>query len=175
MGVSTYVEPSTPGFGYYATEAATIRIEPSGKVNVYIAGGSTGNSIETTVVQLTADALGVTIDDVATIQGDTAVTGFGAGAAGSRSGSMTAGAVRETASILRDRIVAIAAHKLEASPDDIELADSRASVRGTPSIGISFAEHRRTRLLRPDSLPPGVPAGLEASARYTSRDAARSG
>ena len=63
------------GFGTYATEAATIRIEPSGKVNVYIAGGSTGNSIETTVVQLTADALGVDIDDVATIQGDTAVTG----------------------------------------------------------------------------------------------------
>ena len=62
------------------TEAATIRIEPSGTVNVYIAGGSTGNSIETTVVQLTADALGVDIDDVATIQGDTAVTGFGAGA-----------------------------------------------------------------------------------------------
>ena len=81
-GISNYVEPSTPGFGYYATEAATIRIEPSGTVNVYIAGGSTGNSIETTVVQLTADALGVDIDDVATIQGDTALTGFGAGAAG---------------------------------------------------------------------------------------------
>ena len=97
VGLSTYVEPSTPGFGYYATEAATIRIEPSGKVNVYIAGGSTGNSIETTVVQLTADALGVDIEDVATIQGDTALTGFGAGAAGSRSGSMTAGAIRETA------------------------------------------------------------------------------
>ena len=54
-----YVEPSTPGFGSYGTEAATIRIEPSGAVNVYIAGGSTGNSLETTVVQLTADALGV--------------------------------------------------------------------------------------------------------------------
>ena len=50
VGVSTYVEPSTPGVGPYATEAATIRVEPSGRVNVYIAGGSTGNSIETTVV-----------------------------------------------------------------------------------------------------------------------------
>ncbi len=73
VGLSNYVEPSTPGFGSYATEAATIRIEPSGTVNVYIAGGSTGNSIETTVVQLTADALGVNIEDVNTIQGDTAV------------------------------------------------------------------------------------------------------
>ncbi len=42
VGVSNYVEPSTPGMGYYATEAATIRIEPSGAINVYIAGGSTG-------------------------------------------------------------------------------------------------------------------------------------
>ncbi len=140
VGMSTYVEPSTPGFGSYATEAATIRVEPSGKVNVYIAGGSTGNSIETTVVQLTADALGVDIDDVNTIQGDTAVTGFGAGTAGSRSGSMTAGAIRETAKIVRERIVAIAAHKLEAAPEDIELAESRAIVRGTPAVGISLAE-----------------------------------
>jgi carbon-monoxide dehydrogenase large subunit len=167
VGLSTYVEPSTPGFGAYATEAATIRIEPSGMVNVYIAGGSTGNSIETTVVQLTADALGVRIEDVATIQGDTAVTGFGAGAAGSRSGSMTAGAVRDTSAILRERILAIAAHKLEAAADDLELADSRVSVRGTPSIGMTLAELAAIAYFEPYSLPPGVPAGLEASARYT--------
>jgi aerobic carbon-monoxide dehydrogenase large subunit len=167
VGLSTYVEPSTPGYGYYGTEAATIRIEPSGMVNVYIAGGSTGNSIETTVVQLTADALGVNIEDVNTIQGDTAVTGFGAGAAGSRSGSMTAGAVRETSKILRERIVAIAAHKLEAAVEDIELSGSRAIVRGTPSVGLSFAEIAGIAYLDPYSLPPGVPAGLEASARYT--------
>ena len=167
--MSAYVEPSTPAFGYYATEAASIRIEPSGKVNVYIAGGSTGNSIETTVVQLAADALGVNIEDVATIQGDTAVTGFGAGAAGSRSGSMTAGAIQETAAILRDRIVAIAAHKLEADPADIELAESRASVRGTPSIGLSLGEIAAVAYFDPLSLPPGVQAGLEASARYTAK------
>ncbi|CAI7976225.1 Carbon-monoxide dehydrogenase (Acceptor) [Frankia sp. Hr75.2] len=87
VGTCSYVEPTSTGMGYYATEGATIRIEPSGAVNVYVAGGSTGNSIETTVVQLTADALGVDLDQVATIQGDTAVTPFGAGTAGSRSGS----------------------------------------------------------------------------------------
>jgi carbon-monoxide dehydrogenase large subunit len=167
VGVSNYVEPSTPGMGYYATEAATIRIEPSGTINVYIAGGSTGNSIETTVVQLTADALGAHIDDVNTIQGDTALTGFGAGAAGSRSGSMTAGAIRETATILRERLCAIAAHKLEAAVDDIELSASRASVRGTPSIGLTLRELAELAYFEPFSLPPGVPAGLEASARYT--------
>ncbi len=171
LGVSSYVEPSTPGFGYYGTEAATIRIEPSGLVNVYIAGGSSGNSIETTVIQLTADALGVRMEDVNTIQGDTAVTGFGAGAAGSRSGSMTAGAIRETASILLTRLTAIAAHKLEASPDDIVMGDSRATVRGVPTLGMSFAEMAALAYFDTASLPPGTPAGLEASARYTSESA----
>jgi carbon-monoxide dehydrogenase large subunit len=169
VGLSTYVEPSTPGFGSYASEGATIRIEPSGKINVYIAGGSTGNSIETTVVQLAADALGANIQDVATIQGDTALSGFGAGAAGSRSGSMTAGAVEQTASILRERICAIAAHKLEASPADIEMAGSRASVRGTPSIGLSLGELAHMAYFDTASLPPGLPAGLEATSRYTNQ------
>jgi carbon-monoxide dehydrogenase large subunit len=166
VGMSNYVESSTPGFGYYGTEAATIRIEPSGAVNVYIAGGSCGNSLETTVVQLAADALGVNIEDVHTIQGDTAVTGFGAGTAGSRSASMTAGAVRETAKILRERICAIAAHQLEAAVDDIELSESRAYVRGTPSIGVTFAELSTIAYLRAHKLPPDTPPGLEATARY---------
>jgi carbon-monoxide dehydrogenase large subunit len=167
VGLSNYVEPSTPGTGYYATEAATIRIEPSGRVNVYIAGGSSGNSIETTVVQLAADALGVKIEDVATIQGDTAVTGFGAGVAGSRSASMTAGAVRETASVLRDRILAIGAHKLGVAAEDLELADSRVSLRSAPETGLSLGQLATLAYFSPHKLPPGVPSGLEASGRYT--------
>jgi carbon-monoxide dehydrogenase large subunit len=166
VGVSTYVEPSTPGYGAFGTEAATIRVEPSGKVNVYLAGGSSGNSLETAAVQLTADALGVRIEDVHTIQGDTAVTGFGAGTGGSRSGSMIAGAVRETAAILRERICAIAAHKLEAALEDIELVESRASVRGTPAKGVPLAEIASIAYLEPHLLPPGTPPGLEATARY---------
>ena len=146
------------------TEAATIRIEPSGTVNVYIAGGSSGNSLETTVVQLAADALGVDIDDVHTIQGDTAVTGFGAGTAGSRSASMTAGAVRETAAILRERIRAIAAAPPRGGGRRHRAWRAVAAfVRGTPSIGISLAEIAALAYFEPQSLPPGVPAGLEAT------------
>ncbi len=169
VGTCTYVEPTASGMGFYGTEGATMRIEPSGKVNVYVAGGSTGNSLETTVVQLAADALGVSIDDVSTIQGDTAVTPFGAGTGGSRSGSMTAGAVGEVAAILREKLVAIAAHRLEAAEADVELSDSRASVRGTPTAGITLAEMASLAYFRPQALPPGMPAGLEASARYTAQ------
>jgi aerobic carbon-monoxide dehydrogenase large subunit len=167
VGTCNFIEPTTPGYGVYGTEGATIRVEPSGKVNVYVAGGSSGNSIETTVVQLVADALGVEIDDVATIQGDTAVTPFGAGACGSRSASMTAGAVAETAAVLRERILAIAAHRLEAAVEDLELGGGRVSVRGAPSLGVTYAELARVAYDMPHELPPGTPAGLEETGRYT--------
>lgn len=166
VGIASYVEPSTPGYGSYGSEAATIRVEPSGMVNVYFAGGSAGNSLETTVAQLTADALGLRIADVNTIQGDTGNSGFGAGVAGSRSASMTAGAIRDTAAVLRERLIAIAAHRLEAAADDIVLSDSRATVRGTPSVGLTVAELAALAYLDPSSLPPGIPAGLEATERY---------
>jgi carbon-monoxide dehydrogenase large subunit len=168
VGFANYIEPTTPAWGIFGTEGATIRIEPTGKVNVYVAGGSSGNSLETTVVQLTADALGVAIEDVNTIQGDTALSGFGAGTGGSRSGAMLAGAIGETAAGLRARIAAIAAHRLEAAVEDIEIAQSRASVRGTPAAGISVAEIAALAYFQPDALPPDVPPGLEASGRYAS-------
>jgi carbon-monoxide dehydrogenase large subunit len=166
IGTCSYVEPTSAGLGFMATEGATIRVEPSGKVNVYVSGGSCGNSLETTVVQLTADALGVDIADVNTIQGDTAITPFGAGTSGSRSGSMTAGAVAETAGVLRERITAIAAHRLEAAAADIELAGGRAEVRGDPAAGLSLAEIASIAYFQPEALPPEVPPGLEASGRY---------
>jgi carbon-monoxide dehydrogenase large subunit len=167
VGTSTYAELTTGGFGIYSTEGATIRIEPSGKVNVYLAGGAAGNSVETSAVQLTADALGVDIDDVHTIQGDTAITPFGAGTGGSRSGSMVAGAIAETTTVLREKLVAIAAHQLEAAPDDIELEHGRAYVRGTPAAGVSFHDLAQLAYFAPTDLPPGIAAGLEASGRYT--------
>jgi carbon-monoxide dehydrogenase large subunit len=172
VGTCTYIEPTTSGVGIHATEGATIRIEPSGKVNVYVAGGSSGNSLETTVVQLAADALGVDIADVNTVQGDTAVTPFGGGTGGSRSGSMTAGAIAETASVLRERIAAIAAHRLEAAIGDIELANGRAYVRGTPDIGLSYAEIASIAYFHTENLPPGVTPGLEASGRYRAQSMA---
>jgi len=167
VGTCSYVEPTTPGFGNYGTEGATIRIDPSGKVSVYVAGGSTGNSLETTVLQLTADALGVPIEDVTTVQGDTALTPYGAGTGGSRSGSMLAGAVSATASVLREKLAAIAAHKLEAAAEDIELGDGRAFVRGTPTVSVTIGELAEIAYFQTHALPPGLSSGLEATERHT--------
>ncbi|GBE63561.1 xanthine dehydrogenase [Mycobacterium sp. MFM001] len=166
LGFSAYIEPTGAATGHLATEGATIRIEPTGKINVYVNGGSTGNSIETTVVQLTADALGADIDDVACIQGDTAVTPYGAGTQGSRSGPMTAGAVHEAGTMLRNQLVAIAAHYLGVAETDVVLANSHAAA-GEKSV--SFAQLAYRAYYEPQQLPPGTSASLEATARFTSQ------
>jgi carbon-monoxide dehydrogenase large subunit len=79
---------------------------------------------------------------------------------------MIAGAIAETAATLRERILAIASHKLEVAPEDLELANSRASVRGTPTIGLSLAEIASIAYFGHATLPPEIAAGLEASGRY---------
>jgi aerobic carbon-monoxide dehydrogenase large subunit len=169
LGFSAYIEPTGAATGHLATEGATIRMEPTGKINVYVNGGSTGNSIETTVVQLTADALGADIDDVATIQGDTAVTPYGAGTQGSRSGPMTAGAVHEAGTMLRQQILAMAGARLGVQEGDIELAGSKALVRDDPSKSVTFADLAYRAHYEPQQLPPGMSATLEATARFTSQ------
>ncbi|HEU5085575.1 MAG TPA: xanthine dehydrogenase family protein molybdopterin-binding subunit [Acidimicrobiales bacterium] len=166
VGTASYVEPTASAMPFYGSEGATIRIEPSGVVNVYLAGGSAGNSLETTAVQLTADALGVDISMVHTIQGDTALTPFGAGTGGSRSGPMVAGAIRETAAVLRERIAAIAAHTLEAAAEDIVLEDGKAMVKGSPANALTYAQIADIAYFKAGKLPPDIPAGLEASARF---------
>jgi carbon-monoxide dehydrogenase large subunit len=169
LGFSAYIEPTGAATGHLATEGATIRMEPTGKINVYVNGGSTGNSLETTVVQLTADALGADIDDVSTIQGDTAVTPYGAGTQGSRSGPMTAGAVNEAGTILRKQIVAMAAARLGVGEDEIVLGGSKAVVRDDPSKSVTFADLAYRSYYEPQQLPPGMAATLEATARFTSQ------
>ena len=162
VGLSNYVEPSTPGFGSYATEAATIRIEPSGTVNVYIAGGSTGNSLETTVVQLTADALGVNIDDVNTIQGDTAVTGFGAGTAGSRSG------VDDGRRGARHGGDPARPHRRRSPPTG---SRPRSTTSSSPTAGRSSGARRRSASRSPSS--PRSPTSSRRRCRPASRPGSR--
>ena len=168
LGFSAYIEPTGAATGHLATEGATMRMEPTGKINVYVNGGSAGNSIETTVVQLTADALGADIDDVSTIQGDTAVTPYGAGTQGSRSGPMTAGAVHEAGTMLRNQIIAIAAGMLGVDESQVELADSSARVRDEPDKAVSFADIAYRSYYEPAQLG-GVSPTLEATARFSSQ------
>lgn len=164
IGLSLFVEPSAVAFGGWSTEQATIRVDPSGHVEVLMGTGSHGHSLETTIPQVVADHLGCALDDVVLRQGGD--TPYGPGTGGSRSAVIAGGAAQSAAATLREKLVAIAAHLLEAAPDDLEVSASVVSVRGTPSKALTFAELAGTAYLNPEALPPGIEPGLETSKRF---------
>ena len=139
----------------------------TGRVLVATSSGSHGQSVETTAAQVAADELGVAFEDVTILLGDTMATPYGPGTGGSRSAVLCSGAVREAAGQVRAKIVDIAAHKLEAAPADIVVADGTVSVAGSPSSALALADVARIAYAEPLSLPPGMPMGLEAHARYS--------
>ena len=166
LGVAGYVEPSAIAFGVLNSDPAVLTMDVSGKVQVRLGTGSHGHSIETTIAQVVATHLGCDIDDVAVIQGDTATSPMGPGTGGSRTAVIAGGAAQLASVEMREKLVKIAAHFLEASPDDLEVANSVVSVKGTPQAAIPFAQLAMTAHMAPDMLPPGMGPGLEVASRY---------
>jgi carbon-monoxide dehydrogenase large subunit len=167
IGVSLFAEPTAMAFGWMSTDAAIVRIGQNGHADVLTTAASHGQSLETTLAQVVADELGMDIAHVRVVQGDTAATPVGPGTGGSRSAVIPGTAARNAAHEVRVRMVAIVAHLLEASPDDLEVVDGRVQVIGTPSKGMTITEIAEKAYTQPASLPPEVPLGLEAQARYT--------
>jgi len=166
IGISLCVEPSGIAVGSMATEAAEIRMDYSGKVTAAVGSSSTGMSVVTTMKQVVAEHLGCAPDDVNVIQGDTAATPWGAGTGGSRSAVLIGNAVAAASTELRTKLLEIAADALEASVEDLEIDNSRVSVRGTATKGMSFADVGQLAYHNPDMLGPGTTPGLEASHRF---------
>jgi carbon-monoxide dehydrogenase large subunit len=164
VGLSLLVEPSAIAFGPLATEQATIRIDISGTVEVLIGSGSHGHSLETTIPQVVADHLGCNLDDIVVRQG--AGTPYGPGTGGSRSAVILGGAAQSAATELRQKLVHVAGGLLEAAAEDLEVAGSVVSVRGTPVRAVTFADLAAAAYLNPAGLPPGTEPGLEASVRF---------
>jgi carbon-monoxide dehydrogenase large subunit len=165
VGLSLYIEPQF-GFGILGTEAATIRIEPSGTVNVLMSTGSHGQSLETTIVQVVADELGVSIDDIRFFQGDSAATPYGPGTGGSRSAAIASGAAIQASQQLREKVLLIGAHLMEAAPGDVEMTGGAITVKGDPAARVPLAQVAAVAYLNTDALPPGLAAGLETTARW---------
>ncbi|HEX4530897.1 MAG TPA: xanthine dehydrogenase family protein molybdopterin-binding subunit [Acidimicrobiia bacterium] len=169
VGISLYIEPQTP-MSVYGAEPCHIRVEPNGTVDVYLGSGSHGQGLETTTAQLVAEHLGVDFDEVAVHQGDTAETPYAFGTGGSRSGPVLGAAIRQASLQLRDKVAELAAHRLEAAAEDIEIIDSVASVRGTPAQAITMSELARSAYWDLADLPPGMEPGLEVISRYRAPD-----
>jgi carbon-monoxide dehydrogenase large subunit len=166
LGLSVYVEPTSMAGPTLHTEGATVRVESSGKVTAFLGTTSHGQSVETTMAQVVADTLGVGYDDVTIVQADTQATPYGPGTGGSRTAVIAGGAAREATLAVRDKVLAVAAHAMEASPDDLEIADSTVSVRGTPSKNMSLRDVADLAYVKSDTLPPDVRSGLEATVRF---------
>ncbi|HLY83952.1 MAG TPA: xanthine dehydrogenase family protein molybdopterin-binding subunit [Acidimicrobiales bacterium] len=170
LGVSVYIEPTSMSAPGLQTDAALVRVDPSGSVTVFMGTNSHGQSIETTMAQVVADNLGVDIDDVTFVQGDTQSTPYGAGTGGSRTAVIAGSAAREASLKVRDKVVAIASHVMEAAPDDLEINSGVISVRGTPTRSMTLGEVAKVAYANPDTLPVDFDAGLEASARFKPTD-----
>ena len=147
-------------------EGATVRMDPSGAVTVLAGVTSQGQGTETTVAQIVASELGVAFEAVSVVLGDTDATPFGLGAFASRQAVIGGGAAMRAAWAVRDKIVHIAAHLLEAAPEDLELADGLIAVKGAPGRAVSMRDVARAAHLETNRLPADMEPGLEATRFY---------
>ena len=174
IGIGCYLEGTAPSSAAFASmglnlggyESATMRMDVAGKVTVLVGTHSHGQSHETTLAQVAADELGVSLADVKIIEGDTNAVPYGMGTWGSRSAVTGGGAISRASEKLRNKILRIASRLTEVPDDDLELAEGmiRRKADATPLMPIKELAHRV--LVQAGSLPPDEEPGLDATAHY---------
>jgi len=174
IGVTTYCEicgigPSqvagAVGFGGGLYDSAIVRVYPTGVVRVYVGVKPHGQGEETTFAQVVADELGLPIENVEIVAGDTESTPQGWGTYGSRTTAVGGAAVVLATRKVREKARRIAAHLLEAAEDDVEWRDGKFQVKGAPGRSKTFGEAALMANVA-WNLPPGEEPGLEASAFF---------
>jgi carbon-monoxide dehydrogenase large subunit len=160
IGIGCYVE----GTGVGSFEGAKVRIDPSGQLVIATGATGHGQGHETVFAQIAADLWGMSPDDVRLVEGDTAAIPFGCGTFGSRSSVNVGSALYEASARLKEKMRRLAAHLLEANPDDLEIGEGKVFVRGLPRRAVSFNELARAAVPGwASKLPEGLEPGLEAT------------
>ena len=173
IGFSTYIEacgiaPSAvvgslgARVGLY--DAASIRVHPTGKVTLYVGAHSHGQGHETTFAQIVADSLGIGMDDVNVLHGDTENVPFGMGTYGSRSLAVCGSAIMKSVEKVKEKGARIAAHKLECTPEDLEFVSGSWTVKGTDK-SVGFGDVCLTAYV-PHDYPENEEPGLDFSSFY---------
>jgi carbon-monoxide dehydrogenase large subunit len=126
-----------PGAGYL--DSVCVTVEPDGSVTLATGLQSNGQGHATVLAQLAADGLGVRPEDVRVVQGDTATGAYSTGSWGSRTALIAGGSVLRASGDVREKLLRIAAHELEASEGDLELEDGVVAVRGSPHRSLTVA------------------------------------
>jgi carbon-monoxide dehydrogenase large subunit len=135
-------------------EGATVKLDASGHATVATGACSQGQGHETSFAQIAADALGIPLEWVTVVGGDTAAIPFGVGTFASRSAVNAGSSIHEASGRVREKIVTAAAALLEAAPADVEVADGVVSVRGAPGWATPLAGVIRAAI--PTFAKPGV-------------------
>lgn len=173
FGMAIYCEQAAHGTSVYAgwgipmvpgQEQATARITPDGGLELRIGAQSHGQSMETTMAQVAHTILGIDIERIRLIHGDTSVTPYSTGTWGSRSMVMSGGAVAAACDALVKRVVHIGAHLMKTSVESVRF--DRGMIVG-PSASLSLQQIAHTWYLRPQDLPADVDrGGLEVTEGY---------
>ncbi len=175
IGIASYVEltgvgsaiPASPGADIATgTEGATVRVDPAGTVTAAFGLACHGQGHETTLAQIVAQELGVELDAVRVVHGDTEAGPAGSGTYASRSAVIGGGAAILASRAVRDKALQIAAHQLEADVRDLELSSGVAWVRGAPDRRVRLSDIARAAYLGTRRLPKGMEPGLEATRFY---------
>ncbi|HUA52246.1 MAG TPA: xanthine dehydrogenase family protein molybdopterin-binding subunit [Candidatus Sulfotelmatobacter sp.] len=160
IGLANFVK----GTGRGPFEAVTVRIDAFGRIHVYTGAAAMGQSTHTMLAQIVAEQLGGDPARVAVTAGDTAGIALGFGGFNSRQ-AVTAGSSAHVASVaLREKVLAIAAHRLEVAPQDLEIVGDVVRVAGAPELAVTLGEiARAAQGTAGQSMPAGLAPGLEAS------------
>ena len=151
-----------PGF-----DSALLKVEPTGAVTCVLSTAGAGQGHETTFAQLIADELGVPIDAITVLEGDTAGGPYGSGTFASRSVVTGGGAIVRAGAKLRQKMARLAGHLLEAAAEDILFEEGHAFVRGMPAARVTLREIAENAYsMSSKGLPPGEDYGLEATDYY---------
>ena len=171
IGLSAYVEicgaaPSavagTLGARAGLWESANVRIHMTGKVSVFTGASSHGQGHETAFAQLVSSELGIPVEDIDVIHGDTSQIQMGTGSFGSRSAAVGGGAIHMSTQKIKEKAKKLAAHILEASEEDIDFEDGKLFVRGAPSEGKTIQEIALASYYYTEDIPDGMEPGMEA-------------
>ena len=136
LGIVSYVEGT--GIGPY--EGARVTVEPSGTVSVAMGVGTQGQGHYTVFAQIVADQVGVDVDKIHVVTGDTREFNWGTGTFASRGAVVAGNACHAAAMVVRQKILKLAGDELEVAEDDLELGGGRVYVRGAPQRGMDLGD-----------------------------------
>jgi len=159
IGVVAYVEGT--GIGPY--EGAKVQVTGSGRVSVVTGVGTQGQGHFTSFAQIVAEQLGVPVDQIDVVTGDTDQFYWGAGTFASRGAVVAGNAINEAAKDVRKKILAMAAAELEAPEDELELTDGVVRVQDVPRLSIPLGELAKKANPMRGAVKPGTQPGLEAT------------